>query len=279
MPIQIERRSGLSRREFDEEYVARSQPVILVDAIDHWPARHKWNLAWFAGRFADKVVHFDRKDWRVGDIIETLMHADAGNGPMPYLKEVKLDEQFPELWEDVGALELAAGNRLNHRLLPPAMRIDRGTVAVFIGASGSGFRKLHWDYSHLHVFISQVHGPKDAILFPPSDTPFLYQNPEYENLSLIPDPHDVDLGMFPDFAGADATRLTIAEGETLFLPAGWWHATSINAPSIAIAESTLDAFNWDVRTRWLRDHQARERVPLPRRLATRLHLAAIRPFL
>ena len=280
MPIEIERRSGLSQPEFQSRYVARSVPVILTDAIEHWPARRKWNLDYFANTFGDKVVYFDRKAWRVGDIIDTLKHGDAdAGGVMPYLKEVKLDEQFPELWADVGKLGLARGNRLNNRLLPFAMRIDRGFVAVFIGAKGSGFSKLHWDYSHLHVFISQVHGAKDAILFPPADTPHLYPNPEQDNLSLIPDPYDVDLQAFPAFAAADPTRLTIAEGETLFLPAGWWHATHINEPSIAIAESTLDAFNWDIRKRWFLDTQAKQGIPLAKRRATSFYLSLVNQVL
>lgn len=249
MTMDIDRRSGLSREEFKAKYVAHSRPVILTDAIDHWPARAKWNLDYFETTFPDKVLKFDNRTWRLADFIQSLRGA-SGDGSTPYLKEVKLDEQFPELWSDIQTIVLAKGSRLGSRYLPQTMRISRGVVAVFIGSKGSGFRKLHWDYSYLHVFISQVFGPKDALLFRADDTPHLYVDPTQDNVSVIPDPYNVDLQTFPRFASAHPTSVTIAEGETLFLPAGWWHATRINEPSIAIAESTLDEFNWTLRKDW-----------------------------
>jgi hypothetical protein len=274
MPLQIDRRSRLGKAEFQSEYVARSQPVILTDAIAHWGARQKWDLDYFVDNYPDKQVTFDRKSWRLGDFIAQLAgpHAD---GMAPYLKEVKLDEQFPELWADVGSIAAAEGNLLDSRLLPRSMRLDRGKTALFIGAKGSGFRKLHFDYSYLHVFISQVHGPKDAILFPPSDTRYLYPNPEQDNQSLIPDPYAVDPQRFPEFAKADPTRLTIAEGETLFLPAGWWHATQINQPSIAIAESALDRHNWKQRANWYARSHARAGVGSAKRKAIGTYMKLI----
>ncbi len=59
------------------------------------------------------------------------------------------------------------------------MRIDRGIAALFIGGAGSGFGKLHWDFSYLYVYIYQVAGSKDFMLYAPEDYPHLYQNPEY----------------------------------------------------------------------------------------------------
>jgi len=63
------------------------------------------------------------------------------NGYSHYLNMVKLDEQFPELWEDVGSLAVARHNRLKSRLLPPMMRIPKGIVAVFVGTADALFEK------------------------------------------------------------------------------------------------------------------------------------------
>jgi histone arginine demethylase JMJD6 len=248
--VEIDRRSGLELAEFETEYVARTRPVILTDATAHWDARSKWSFENFEQRFADKEVRFDDKAWRVGSFIRELRGSSGVRGKVPYLKMVKLDEQFHELRADIGDLKLAKHNRLASRLLPRTMRIDRGFVAVFVGTKGSGFSTLHWDLGYLHVFISQIVGDKEAILFRPEDTPFLYANPEQPNLSTLPDPFEVDLAKFPAFAKANAIRVTVKQGETLFLPGGWWHATYIDHPNIAIAESTLDHFNWRVRKDW-----------------------------
>ena len=274
MSISIDRRARLSLAEFRSEYVAQSKPVILTDAIDHWPATGKWNLDYFESTYGDKTVRFDKKEWKVGDLIRALKTSD-GNGITPYLKEVKLDEQFPELWQDVLGIDAAKGNRLMSKWLPRAMRIDRGVVALFIGSKGSGFRKLHWDYSYLHVFISQVCGGKDFMAFRPDQTRHLYPNPEQDNISLIPDPYDVDAQKFPDFASAECAKFTIAQGETLFLPAGWWHATHITEPSIAIAESTLDRFNWNQRKNWYLDMYARNNVPPVKRKLLNAYMTVV----
>ena len=272
--MSIDRRENLSLAEFRSKYVARSQPVILTDAIDHWPASRKWNLDFFETEYGDKTVRFDKKEWTIREVIHALKNAD-GAANTPYLKEVKLDEQFPELWADVPGLTVAQGNRLKSKLLPKAMRIDRGIVALFIGSKGSGFRKLHWDYSHLHVYISQVYGDKDFIVFEPDQTKYLYPNPEQPNLSLVVDPYNFDRNKFPDFDLAKSTTFTVKQGETLFLPDGWWHATVINGPSIAIAESSLDAFNWEQRKNWYLDMYERMKVPRLKRTLLSAYLGLI----
>jgi hypothetical protein len=270
--MEIERRAKLSLIEFEAEYVARSRPVILTDATAHWPARAKWNLDYFAQQYADKQVRFDERAWNIGEFIDELRQAD-GSGNTPYLKMVKLDEQFTELWKDVGKHPLACNNRLGSRLLPGKMRIDEGIVAVFIGSKGSGFKVLHWDYTYLHVFISQIYGDKDAVIFKPADAPYLYPRPDFENNSLITNPFAVDLEKFPQFKYASPIYLTIKQGETLFLPGGWWHATNMNHPSIAIAESTLDHFNWDLRKNWYLRHQELGGVSKLRRQLLSLYMA------
>lgn len=270
----IDRRKGLTQREFEAEYVSRSRPVILTDATDHWPARQSWNFDYFQSKFADKVVNFDKRDWKLGEFIRELRAAVPGERA-PYLKNVKLREQFPELWPDVFDHPHARNDRLHSRLLPRGMRIDRGVVAVFMGTRGSGFRDLHWDYSYLHVFISQIQGAKDAILFSPDDSAFLYPKADVPNISLIPDPFEVDPARFPLFSKASPIRITICSGETLFVPAGWWHATSIPEPSIAVAESTFDRFNWEQRKRWYLDLLRDGGVSFARRQLLSIYLSFI----
>ncbi len=244
MSFEVDRVADITIKEFYQRFSSQNLPVVITGCIEHWPARAKWNLDYFAQKFAHKKVNFSGKDWVVGNFIDQLLR---GVSPAPYLNQVKLDEQFQELATDIGDLRYTRKNFLNSRFLPMSMRIDRGIKALFIGGAGSGFGKLHWDYSYLHVYISQVCGDKDFLLYAPSDSKYLYPRPDYPNDSSIRDINNIDVNEYPDLLKATPIRLTVKEGETIFIPAGWWHATQMQGVSISIAESALDHANWRQR--------------------------------
>ncbi|KAK7485424.1 hypothetical protein BaRGS_00023372 [Batillaria attramentaria] len=51
-----ERISLPSRHKFFNEYLARSRPVIITDAMDNWPAMSKWTTEFLRDRYGDKRV-------------------------------------------------------------------------------------------------------------------------------------------------------------------------------------------------------------------------------
>lgn len=244
MTTVVERIDPIEVEEFRSTYADAGRPVIIRGLIDHWPARRRWTLEYLEQKFGDKLLSFSGKQWRLGDFVKKIRGGDI---PAPYLNQVKLDEQFRELREDVGDLAYTRANALNSPLLPFSMRITRGISALFIGGAGSGFGKLHWDFSYLHVYISQVRGPKDFLIFAPKDSPHLYPNPVYPMDSLIKDINNFDTEEYPNIRNATPIRFTVQDGETVFIPAGWWHSTKMNELSISIAESALDRANWKQR--------------------------------
>ncbi|HEV8444778.1 MAG TPA: cupin-like domain-containing protein [Steroidobacteraceae bacterium] len=275
MTTTIERVHDISVEELRREYADRSRPVVISGSIDHWPARKKWNLDYFADRYGNKVLDFSDKRWKIRDFVDDLR---SGRQPAPYLNQVKLDEQFPELYEDIGDLKYTRANALNSPFLPQSMRITRGIKALFIGGAGSGFGKLHWDFSYLHVYISQVKGPKNFMIFSPQDSPFLYPNPEYPADSLVKDINNFDIEDFPEIKKATPIRFTVNEGETAFIPAGWWHSTKMTELSISLAESALDRGNWKIRQDWYLDGYRKKAVPKPKLAALHLYMRTMGMF-
>lgn len=276
MSTAIEHIDPISVQDFLQRYSIPGRPVVLAGCIDHWPARKKWNLDYFESKFDSKPVKFSQRDWTVGEFVRQLR---VGASPTPYLNQVKLDEQFQELREDLGDLAYTRRNFLNSRLLPRSMRIHRGIKALFIGAAGSGFGKLHWDYSLLHVYISQVRGSKDFLIYRPEDSPYLYPNPKYPADSLIPDINNFDPAAYPDIAKAKPIRFTVNEGETVFIPAGWWHATQMRELSISLAESALDIGNWNRRGAWFCENYRSSGVSALRIAAVDIYLRLAGRFL
>jgi len=247
MTTEVPRVHDISDEEFRREFADRGRPVVISGGIEHWPARSKWSLDYFESRFGDKCLKFSDREWRIADFVAELR---SGKQPAPYLNQVKFDEQWPELAVDLGDLKYTRKNRLLWGPLPESQRILRGIKAVFIGGAGSAFGKLHWDWSYLHVYISQVRGAKEFIVYAPEDSKYLYPKPDYPADTTIKDFTHFDIEQFPDVKKARQIRFMVEEGETAFIPAGWWHATKMHELSMSVAESALDRANWEQRWRW-----------------------------
>jgi histone arginine demethylase JMJD6 len=273
--VSVDRIRAIDVEEFRREYPCRGRPAVILDAIEHWPARRRWSLDYFERNHGRRSFNFSGQSWLFQDFIAALR---AGDTPAPYLNQVKLDEQFTALRADVGSLAYTRNNGLTHPLLPRSMRIGRGIAALFIGGAGSGFGKLHWDFSYLHVYISQVVGSKDFLLYAPEDSRHLYPNPDYPADSLIKDINNFDADEYPDVRRATPVRFTVEEGETAFIPAGWWHATQMREVSMSIAESALDRANWTMRCNWYLD-AFRDQGTSPAKLALlRAYMTAMGSF-
>lgn len=62
-------------------------------------------------------------------------------------------------------------------------------------------------------------------------------------------------------------------GETIFNPAGWWHATRMLTPSIATVISTVNASNWEAFSDDL--GRPRQGIPRPVTSALRAYLSVL----
>jgi lysine-specific demethylase 8/hypoxia-inducible factor 1-alpha inhibitor (HIF hydroxylase) len=116
-------------------------------------------------------------------------------------------------------------------------------IYVAPGGHSSG---LHYD--SVDGTLMQLHGAKKVVLFPPSQTYNLYPFPVYIHLryglklrcwfSQVY-PEDPDFKSFPKFKEAlqHKREVILNKGETLYIPAGWWHEV------IALGDEMVCAVN------------------------------------
>jgi hypothetical protein len=251
----VERRQSLSYAEFVADYCLPRRPVILTDAISEWPATARWTPDYFVERAGDTKVEIDGSTYSVDRLVE-LIADSTPEDPAPYLRAQKVVDVFPGLAADLEPpIKYSQPNWADSALLLPPMR--RGRLhEILIGGRGAGFHVLHYDKDHLHAFISQFYGDKEFFVYAPDQTPRLYPKPSTPNQSPV-DIFDPDLERHPDFAHAEQITLTLHPGETVFMPAGWWHTTRMTGPSISVTWNTVNATNWsdvaaDTRQRVLR---------------------------
>ena len=113
---------------------------------------------------------------------------------------------------------------------------------------------LHVDVCNIHAYSMQIQGTKRFTFFPPGDAPCLYPlPPSYTASSLPTDLDAVDLDLHPEFRNARGASVDLRPGETLYMPAGWWHtARAISEePSVTIAGSFVGRDNHEA---FLDDH-------------------------
>lgn len=253
---QIDKREKLSRTEFLNEYVLKNKPVVFKDAASGWAALSKWTPQFFKENYGDrKVPVFERKravstkgTVLLGDYIDEITSSDFHNRAK-YLFSLKIPKEFPELLKDLEPRPTYwQPNWLESRFLLPGLpnfKLRNITgLEMNMGGTGSPFPFLHYDDLWTQTFITQVHGRKAWILYPPDQTPYMYASPASENISEIPMDAEVDLARFPLFAKAKPVRFVLEEGEMLFGAPGWWHTTRALTPSIAVVLSTANGPIW-----------------------------------
>jgi len=241
----VDRVTGLSKRDFDKKFQFANRPVIFTDATAQWSANGKWTPEFFRDQLGLKMVEIDGRSYPLAEFISIVL-APQSDKPCPYLRNQPMHEAFPELLPDIDPVPVYCepnwlkGKFVIGKVAEYMKLLSR--IELFIGGPGSQFPDLHIDSVHTHAFLSQIYGQKELILFAPDQTPFLYSN--HKGISMVNDLETPDLDKFPEFRRAVRRTVTINAGETLFVPAGWWHTARMLSPSITIAINTANASNW-----------------------------------
>lgn len=233
---QIDRRSGLSVKEFNREYRSPGRPVVILDAIEDWNARSKWTFDFFKSSYGKQritVYRYRGGKYRPSDAVEM----ELGE----YVDGVTAHDwaSFPYYLRDSWALlndrpELAADYRFPKYFfdwfsrLPAFMRLRY--PRLFIGPKGAT-TPLHEDIWGTHAWLSELAGRKRWILFPPPQRNLLY------NCQV--DPEKPDFTRFPLYRQARPVECTLGPGETIFVPGRWAHHVVSLDPTISLTANYM----------------------------------------
>jgi hypothetical protein len=268
--VEIERKSKLSPAEVAEKHLRDpGKPVIITDATEHWPALSKWTFEFFkktygsdpgiawrglmsgVGKLTTLSAYIDYLDEPSRDLAGVWTGKKLGKDGQPpplspgekaspfYLLDWFAFRQHPELYDDIAPAPNCIPD-WTLALSPTLKRVLEGTSgseywAIFIGPEGS-LSKLHRDYWNTHGYLAQIQGRKRATLFSPEDSDFVYGGQV--------DPEQPDLGRFPLFAQATAYEGIIGPGDTLVMPANWWHHVRGLEKSITMSHNFFNESNF-----------------------------------
>jgi histone arginine demethylase JMJD6 len=242
----IDRKAALRYADFERDYLFPLKPVVLVGALNNWPAVGKWTPEFFRTTFADRELNVDGKIL-CRDFID---HVEASNekNKAPYLHAQHLQHVFPELTADIEPTPIFLGpNWLSRKVYPGTLHrrlLDHTSAEIYIGGKDAGFPFLHYDDYHYHAYIGQVYGLKKFFVYSPDQTEYVYPTPRRKHVARVRDVEHPDLEKYPLFAQAKPQTCVLEPGDLLFMPCGWWHTTRMLSTSISIALNAVNASNW-----------------------------------
>lgn len=227
--------SGIAPKEFVKDYLKKGQPVIIKDFISKDSACwHKWSYDYFkeiAGQ--EQVDVYGREE-------ESQNHAAS-----PPVGKMTLAEYLDKISTEPTELRLFLFNLLKIR---PELKKDiiyndvtGGKVIqwlpyLFFGGEGSATRN-HFDIDMSHVFISQFQGSKRIWLFPNDQSDLLYKLPY--NFHSIANPKNSTEVDYPGLKFIEGYEAVINPGDTLYMPAGWWHYIQYDTEGYSISVRAL----------------------------------------
>ena len=218
---EVDRRSNLSIEEFKETYLRPQRPVVITDAIDHWPARSLWTFDYFTKQFGTAAVAVHRYDQEheftpgavmqmsLGEYVEAVATKDWKEFPYYLRDNWRLFHAYPELLKQHDVPEYFFDW---FRFLPNFMRLPY--PRIFIGPKGA-VTPLHADIWGTHAWLSQLVGSKRWLLFSPDQRQYLY---EFDVRCEAP-----DLAKHPLYRNARPMEAIIGPGDTIWVPSKWSH--------------------------------------------------------
>lgn len=253
VPTAVARHATIGEDELFSRYIEQRLPVIVSDIRPLWPSRPNWTAEELRQRCGAAAVRVSDRSTTLAEVLDAAERSTP-EAPSPYLVECTVAKYLPMLLDEVLPLPFEHRNRLLARGLPGREMHAFSSLELLLGGRGTRFPRLHYDHLHMHAIISQLKGDKRFWLYDPSQTPFMYARESAANLSQIDRFDPVDLERWPLHAQAKPLTVIVKEGETIFVPSGWWHRTELLDLSIALTWNLVTRSNWQahVEDRYLR---------------------------
>ncbi len=216
----------ISAHDFRQQYYQTMRPLVIRNLAKTWPAYEKWNWNYFKELVGDQRVALYNNT--KSDAYTPINTADDYKTFGEYIDMIK---QGPAAWRIFLFNIFDHAPQLTQDFTWPE-HLMKGFVKkypmLFTGGATS-ITHMHFDIDLSHILHTQFAGRKRILLFPHSESDRLYRKP-FEVLSLAdfsnyydPGKSKLDYQKFPALTKAKGFDLTLNHGETLFMPAGYWH--------------------------------------------------------
>ncbi|WP_315818809.1 cupin-like domain-containing protein [Paraflavitalea speifideaquila] len=220
----VDRIDSISGEAFQQHYYKPMKPVVINNLAKDWPAYSKWDWAYFKEMVGNTRVGLYNNvksdaytpintadDYKTfGEYIDMISQGPAGWRIFLF----NIFDHAPQLTQDFTWPE----------------HLMKGFVKKFpmlFTGGATSITHMHFDIDMSHILHTQFAGRKKVLLFPFEEQHKLYRKP-FEVLSLADFSHynengKPDYQKFPALKLAEGYEVILDHGDTLFMPAGYWH--------------------------------------------------------
>ena len=235
---------NIQPQQFKQNYYSKNIPVVIKDLALQWPAYQKWTWDYFKDVVGPQKVGIYNNI--KSDAFTPVNTADdyttfteyidrIKSGPAPWrISLFNIFEHAPQLTNDFTWPE--------HLLTGFVKRYPM----LFTGGAGS-ITHMHFDIDLSHIIHTQFLGRKRVLLFPFAEQHNLYRKP-FEVLSMADFSHyhdqvqsKLDYQKFPALKKAKGYEVILEPGDTLFMPAGYWHHMEYIDSGVAMSLRALQS--------------------------------------
>ena len=231
----IPRVNAIDKETFLKEYFVPQQPVVMENLSNDWPAVEKWNFDYFRKKAGEVVVplydgkpakgnqksHIVARKMKMSEYIDILK-----SGPTDLrMFFFNLLQNCPELLKDFKYPEIG-------------VKFFKKLPVLFVGGQGAKVL-MHYDMDLANNFHFNFAGTKKFILYPPSETKYLYKVP-YSIVSMESiDMDNPDFEKYPALVKAKGFEVVLEHGDTLYIPSKWWHFVKYESPCLSLTLRSL----------------------------------------
>jgi len=211
----------------DIDFSIKHEPYVIKNYAQKWYAFKNWTFKYFedldhlltintvignATVGKHEIINIKLKDY-----IKNIVADNTDS----YLTTFYLFKYFPELKKHI-KYDNIKKNCIFYHLL------------AWIGPSGT-ITGFHADWSeNLNV---QIKGKKNWYLASPEYNDKMYINDRFERISITSqiDLQNLNDANFPLFRKVKVIKVTVDEGDAIYVPRGWWHYVESLEPSISVS--------------------------------------------
>lgn len=232
---EIPRVKNISSVDFVEHFVKTQKPVVIENLTRDWKAFELWSFDYFKEIAGDVVVPlYDNRP---------ITHKNKFNEPHA---KMKLKDYVALLKNEKTAFRIFLFNLIkevptlqNHFEAPKlGIKFLKDLPFLFFGAKDSKVF-MHYDIDFANILHVHFEGKKRCILFPPSETKYMYKVPN----SLVTlndiDFDNPDFERFPALRYAQGMVTELNHGDTLYMPEGYWHHMHYLTPGFSMSLRAL----------------------------------------